>query len=101
MLFKLGPERDLIILQNVNGRDVKHRGQVHAFMECRGFCRAISDPGEHGGFLSTLLDRKRHACEYRSQRSNLTHRRDDPIADTTYMQIFAFAGRIRSRQVFT
>ena len=78
---------------------MKHRRQVHAFVERRGFCRAISNPRENDGFLTTLFDRKSHACEYRSQRSDLTDRRYDPLWHAADMQIFAFAGRIRSRKI--
>src|SRR5204863_10061591 len=98
MLLESGPQRDLVILQNVNCRDVKHSRQIHTFVESRSLCRAISDPCKNNGVLSPLFDGESHACEYRGHCSNLTGRTTYAVALTAGIQVSAFTGRIRCSQ---
>src|SRR5260370_41791618 len=44
MLLKCGSESDLVILQDVDGRNMENGRHVHAFMEGRGFRRSVSNP---------------------------------------------------------
>src|SRR5439155_6898202 len=44
VLVKCSPQRNLIVLKDVNRRYAKNGSHIHAFMEGRGLGRSVSDP---------------------------------------------------------
>src|SRR5579884_3650569 len=94
MLFKPRPQRDVVVLDDEDRRHMKDSGEVDAFMECGGFCGAVSDPCKHHSLFTTLFDGESHACKYGSQRRDLAGRCNHAFSHTADMEILAFARRV-------
>ena len=71
------PERDVVVLNDEDCRQVQDGGEVHSFVRRRTLRGAVTDPGEGDMLLAAPLDRQADAGEHRHQASHETVRRDD------------------------
>ncbi len=79
VLFETGPQRDLVVLDDEDGWDTLHGGEVGAFVGRRGLGGTITNPREHHSGLALDLERQRDSRDHGHHVADMRDRLQHPV----------------------